>query len=723
MEIGSIFEIDPAVVREGGEPETLHLAQVEKYGKAHHCYTASGREAIGLALASLEREKPDIPKRCLMPAYMCDSVFLPFQHRGWELIFYTVDRGLMSYGEELFRLALERDPGLIFIHPYYGTDTCREMRVHLKALRKSGILVMEDVTQSYYLDGAGRDADFVIGSLRKWYAVPDGGFVAADIPLAEDVLEAGETYAHDRLTPLTEKWNYLNDETFAGKPREERQAQKTAYLDRNRALERDLDRYTGIRRMSQISRSILSEIDEKAAAAKRAENYAYLYEKISGMRQLRPVLPKEGGEAPLYFPIYVRKHEDLQDFLRGQDIYAPILWPVGEENRSALVGDEDYIYRHMLALPVDQRYGIEEMDRIGGALLAYENRRVVGIRVDANKTIAMGHLMRCITIAREIQKKGLHVVFFTADEWPKETLAAAGMEQVCLHTKWDWMEEELPRLRELLERMGIGILLVDSYQVSVAYFEGLGERLKVVYLDDCFEGVYPVDLLINYNAYHTRFPYSERYGERTKLLLGTSYVPLREEFAQVADPALSKKERQSREDGFSVLLASGGGDITDALMGILEKAVGRAALKNVMFHVVVGAYYPRGDELEAFADAHANVRIYRPCEDVAGLMRECDAAASAAGTMLFELSAVQVPTVFFQTADNQRYDSEFFAAEERMLYAGDIRRNREACLTAVCEGIERILADEDLREWMQKKLSLVTDGMGARRIAEEIATL
>lgn len=312
---------------------------------------------------------------------------------------------MMSYGEELFRLALERDPGLIFIHPYYGTDTCKEMRVHLKALRKSGILVMEDVTQSYYLDGAGRDADFVIGSLRKWYAVPDGGFVAADIPLAEDVLEAGETYAHDRLTPLTEKWNYLNDETFAGKPREERQAQKTAYLDRNRALERDLDRYTGIRRMSQISRSILSEIDEKAAAAKRAENYAYLYEKISGMRQLRPVLPKEGGEAPLYFPIYVRKHEDLQDFLRGQDIYAPILWPVGEENRSALVGDEDYIYRHMLALPVDQRYGIEEMDRIGGALLAYENRRVVGIRVDANKTIAMGHLMRCITIAREIQKR------------------------------------------------------------------------------------------------------------------------------------------------------------------------------------------------------------------------------------------------------------------------------------------------------------------------------
>lgn len=734
MEIGSIFEIDPAAVKESAEMKTFHLTQVEKYGKAQCCFTASGREAIELALISLEREKPDVPKRCLMPAYMCDSVFLPFQHRGWELIFYTVDRGLMSYGEELFRLTLERDPGLIFLHPYYGTDTCREMRVHLKALRKSGILVMEDVTQSYYLKGAGKDADFVVGSLRKWYAVPDGGFVAADIPLAEDVLESGEAYARERLMPLTEKWNYLNEETLFDEPREARQEKKAAYLDKNRALEGALDHYTGIRRMSQISQSILSKIDEKAAAVKRAENYAHLYEKISGMRQFRPVLPKEGGEAPLYFPVYARKHENLQDFLRGQDIYAPILWPVGEANRSALVGDEDYIYRHMLALPVDQRYGIEEMDRIAGALAAYENRRVVGIRVDANKTIAMGHLMRCITIAREILKKGLHVVFFTADEWPKETLAAAGMEQVCLHTRWDWMEEELPRLRELLERMGINILLVDSYQVSSAYFEGLGERLRTVYLDDCFEAVYPVDLLINYNAYHTRFPYNERYGERTKLLLGTTYVPLREEFAlakesrgevsaRTADVSLPEKERRAGENGFCVLLASGGGDVTDALMGILKKAAGRPALKDVTFHVVAGVYYPHADELEAFAHTHANVRVYRSCGDMAGLMRKCDAAASAAGTMLFELSAVQVPTVFFQTADNQRYDSEFFAAEERMLYAGDIRRDRAACLTAVCEGLERFLAEDDLRARMRKKLAQVTDGMGARRIAEEIAKL
>ena len=469
---------------------------------------------------------------------------------------------------------------------------------------------------------------------------------------------------------------------------------------------------------------MFSEIDEADAAKRREENYQYLYEKIEGLRRLRPILQRQGGEAPLYFPIYAREREELQSFLRERDIYAPVLWELGEENRDALLGDEDYIYRHMLALPIDQRYGIKEMERIAEVLTMFERQRVVGIRADANMTVAMGHIMRCLTIAGELKKQGMRVVFFTADEWAKETLAAAGMEQICLHTRWDWMEEELPRLGELLVRLGIGTLVVDSYQVSPAYFETLKDQVKLVYLDDCFEAVYPVDLLINYNAFHTRFPYRERYGEKTKLLLGTSYVPLREEFAQAADEMLLGEEQRYTEKGaYSLLLASGGGDMENALLGILTKLVERETFADVTVHVVLGAYYPRGDEMESFAAAHTNVRVHRACQDMSGLMRGCDAAASAAGTMLFELSAMQVPTVFFQTADNQRYDSEYFADGERMLYAGDIRQDREACLAAICEGLERILQDSDLRERMRTELALVTDGRGAKRIAEEIAKL
>lgn len=722
MEIGSFFEINPATVKKGGEASTLHLSQVDKYGKEHCCYTASGREAIELALISLERERPDIRKRCLLPAYMCDCVFLPFLHRGWELVFYSVDRELEAAGEEIFRLALEHDPGIIFIHPYYGADTCAGLRRQLAGLRRSGVLVMEDVTQSYYLEEAGKDADFVVGSLRKWYAVPDGGFVASDIPLAEDVLETGEEYARERLVPLVQKWEYLKEKerrtggalTAGWLPR------KAEYLKRNRNLENALDCYQGVRRISRISAEILSRVDEEGARRRREENYHALYQHICGMKRLWAILPEKETHAPLYLPVYVKERDSLQRFLAGYGIYAPVLWPVGEENKDFLQGDGTYIFEHMLALPIDQRYDAGDMEQLAEVLALYEEQPVIGIRVDVNETVATGHIMRCITIAEQIKKLGGQVLFITADGQAEELLARAGMEHVCLQSRWDHMEEELPVLREVLKLAGIKTLLVDSYQATPAYFEELCPLVKLVCIDDCFEHIFPVDVLINYNAYHIRFPYRETYGGKTRLLLGTDYVPLREEFSvkQIRD-----RDEQSGKKGFSVLLSSGGSDAQNAILGILQRAMQTEELRSVMFHAVVGVYHPQGDAIEAFAANYENMKVYRPCHDMAGLMADCDAAVSAAGTMLFELCAMRVPTVFFQSADNQRYDREFFEAGERMIFAGDMTQDRDICIDKICEGLKRLVADAALRERMKENLGSVTDGKGAERIAGEIMRL
>ena len=78
MEIGSIYEISPDAAagtdREAALPP-LRLKEVEKYGKKYCRFTGSGREAIALALRSLEADRPGLNKCCLLPAYMCDSVF------------------------------------------------------------------------------------------------------------------------------------------------------------------------------------------------------------------------------------------------------------------------------------------------------------------------------------------------------------------------------------------------------------------------------------------------------------------------------------------------------------------------------------------------------------------------------------------------------------------------------------------------------------------------
>ncbi len=340
----------------------------------------------------------------------------------------------------------------------------------------------------------------------------------------------------------------------------------------------------------------------------------------------------------------------------------------------------------------------------------------IGIRADANEWIGAGHIMRCITIAKQLRRLDCEVVFFTADSFAHSLLEEAGMEVVCLHSSWENPAEECERLSEELERLDCQKLLVDSYQVTEAYFQKLGRDRKLIYIDDCFAEVYPVDLVINYNAFHIRFPYREHYDGKAELLLGTAYVPLREEFSPSLYPERKNAKRQ-------VLLSSGGGDVCEALTGFLEIALQDPAFRDVVFHVVAGRYHKKKEVLADFAQKDPRVCLHENVSRMGELMSRCDAAFSAAGTVLFELSAMQVPAVFFVCADNQQYDSEFFDQKERMLFAGDIRQDREACLETACRQLQRILEDRALAERMRRQLQQVTDGQGARRIAEAVKAL
>lgn len=750
MEIGSIYEINPKLM-EGAGRETaaeIRLGETEKYGKKYIRYTASGREAIAFALKSLIEKRPEVKKCCLLPAYMCDSVFFPIKRAGWEMHFYKINKNLEAEKESLCRMIENIRPGLLFIHAYYGVDTWKPMRSLLNEWRTQGICIMEDVTQSYYLPEAGAEADYVVGSLRKWYPVPDGGFVASDISLPEDILPAGREFTQRRMELLTEKWEYLHGD----RKREDKAALKTDYLKKNRETEEWLDTFEGINALSAETAEILRNMDEEECKDRRNANYACLSGRIRGKTSFQPIFPAEQkAAAPLYFPIYALDRDGLQEFLQIHDIYAPVLWPVGRENADSITESEDYIYGHMLALPIDQRYGSAQMERIVRVLEKYEKAyggEVIGIRADANETVATGHIMRCITIARQLKGCGKKVVFFTADEYAHDMLTEAGMEYICLNSRWNQMEKEAERLQQEMKQIGCRKLLVDSYQVTKEYFERLQAGCRLIYIDDDFEDIYPVDMIINYNAFYTRFPYKEAYGKgcgrETKLLLGTEYVPLREEFfdgdadgkKSVPDTA---ERGQTKEPGkVNVLLSSGGGDIYRALAGILttflegnygegkenrQETEAENLSEQIVFHVVAGRFHKNAQELRELAERYTNIKLYFNVKNMADLMRRCDVAVSAAGTMLFELCAMQVPAVFFVSADNQRYDSEFFAAEERMLYGGDMRNGREACLKEICTQLEKLLADGRLQKRMKTRLHRVTDGKGAKRIAEEIAAL
>ena len=347
--------------------------------------------------------------------------------------------------------------------------------------------------------------------------------------------------------------------------------------------------------------------------------------------------------------------------------------------------------------------------------------------------------MRCITIAREITAQGESVVFFVADKESKELFDLYGGDLkscsvVVLGTDYRDMEAEVPILRKELVERSVKVLLVDSYQVTGKYFEELSDVCALVYMDDLGKQAYPVDVLINYSGYYKTLCYEEMYkavsgqsGKNTELLLGLKYAPLRQQFYQEGSFSFDK----DKKDTITIMLSSGGSDSFNMLFGVLDAAIKRGIInavgnRRITWKVVAGNMVKTIDELKKIAGDHPNVEICMNVSDMAGLMRSCDLAVAASGTVLTECAAVELPVICYQVADNQKYNVEYWQGTGGMVFAGDVSKSvedRQKTLDRILDEISSILPDRVRLPEMKERLLGITDGKGAVRIAKALLEL
>ncbi len=347
------------------------------------------------------------------------------------------------------------------------------------------------------------------------------------------------------------------------------------------------------------------------------------------------------------------------------------------------------------------------------------------IRADGNADIGVGHLMRCLTIAEYIRDH-THVVFWCADEASAALAESRGYKAEVLETDYHDMLSELPRLEQLEcsegHRAGSGqrVILVDSYFVTAEYLQALKAYGRVYLLEDVPGHIWPVDGLINYNAYADKQSYEEAYGcsgenvpgidakRDTRLYIGASYVPIRSRFVGC--------DYQARGQVEELLVTTGGGDRENIAGKILERLEDMAC----HVHVVSGPYNPHGAWLANYARTHPRVVVHQRVEDMAKLMLQCDLAVTAGGTTVYELCALGVPFVCFSYAENQEALTEYIGGQGIGLNAGKYHLDSTGTLAKIGNLVRRAALDRQLRLQMSQRASRLVDGYGAERLAEAL---
>ena len=267
-----------------------------------------------------------------LPYYLCESVQMAIRRHLISVEFYHIDTDFCPMID-----AVEKN-AVVLITNYYG------VKKNNKSLVVKYGNVIFDNTQSFYEEPI--ENAYNVYSCRKFFGVCDGAYLITDrLRIDESKYKRFEpenaAYLIDSITYST---NYAYGRS----------------LDNEKQIENE-----GIRGMSKLSQYILTGIDYEYVKRKRITNYKLLEEKIGKYNELQ--IRKDDNVVPMVFPLFI-KNDSFRKELVAKKIYIPQWWGYLLSN-GAIDGFERNLSKWIFPLPIDQRYGAEDMVAIANAII------------------------------------------------------------------------------------------------------------------------------------------------------------------------------------------------------------------------------------------------------------------------------------------------------------------------------------------------------------------
>lgn len=314
--------------------------------------TSSGRGAISLLLQQVEPEF----KTVLLPAYICESVILPFITNGYTCYFYDVTEDLTPLIDNT-NLYPELD---IFLHMgYFGFQTNNKLLDIIKQLKDKSTIIVEDITHTLFSQyHRFDDNDYYIASIRKWMGIPSGGFLASANIDINNNLKENFAFSDARKEALTLKAKYIYNNEIDLKKTEYR----NIFAQAEDMLNEDLSAYE----IDMLSKKIIYDINIGEMIKRRRSNFEILADGLRNIKLVRPIFKKFPDDiCPLFYPVYINeKRNEVRKFLSEQNIYCPIHWEEPKRIENKNFKNASKIYKNIMSIPCDQRYGLKDMERI-----------------------------------------------------------------------------------------------------------------------------------------------------------------------------------------------------------------------------------------------------------------------------------------------------------------------------------------------------------------------
>lgn len=268
-------------------------------------------------------------KRVYIPYYTCEVILEPFHKLNIPYEFYHINIDL----ELAQDIKLKTDEALLYTN-YFGL---KQRYVEQLVEKYQSQLIVDDTQAFYAKPIPGIDTFY---TCRKFFGVADGAYLYCDRVLDEDI---EQDYSYDRMAHLLKRIDL---------------SAEAGYAD-FRIVDDGLD-HQPIRKMSRLTQRLMQGIDYDAAAQRRRKNFQMLHAALGQNNRLE--LPVEDEAVPMVYP-YFSLVKNLRKKLIDNKIFVATYW----SNVLDLVKENCVEYdltSNLIPLPIDQRYGKEDMEII-----------------------------------------------------------------------------------------------------------------------------------------------------------------------------------------------------------------------------------------------------------------------------------------------------------------------------------------------------------------------
>lgn len=267
-------------------------------------------------------------KKIYLPYFLCSSVKDTCIKYNIDVSFYHID--------EKFHPIIPSDFSLsdwFYLVNYYGQLSDQ----FISEVKDKVINLIVDNVQNFFANPMNDIP--TIYTCRKYFGVSDGAYLFSDKKI-DRMLETDESYK--RMTFLLGRYERTANEFYS------------LYSANNKIFSTE-----PVKNMSKLTHNLLRTINYDFVRNKRTENYSYLHNEFKEKNNLK----LEIVEGAFAYPLLIADGAKIRKELQENKVYSPTLWPdVFDICDESML--EYQFAKNILPIPVDQRYGNEEMDFI-----------------------------------------------------------------------------------------------------------------------------------------------------------------------------------------------------------------------------------------------------------------------------------------------------------------------------------------------------------------------